>query len=172
MLLDREIMRAVSIGHSGTGRQRIYRRSFLSFHAIARPRILPAIRSVPAPLRGSSIFHAGALMFKALTTILILSLAFSGVVAAQKAVVQLPRISIDTTWHSPVGGTTWAAHTSAQLTSALQTAAPGDTVVLDAGVIYSGNFVVPAKSNANKKWIYVTSSGYWKLPGPGVRISP
>jgi len=35
MLLDSEIMRAVSIGHSDTGRQRNYRRSFLSFHAIA-----------------------------------------------------------------------------------------------------------------------------------------
>ena len=111
-------------------------------------------------------------MFKGFTTVLVLTLALGGVAAAQKPVPQLPRVYIDTTWNLPLGGTAWAAHTSVQLTSALQTAAPGDIIVLDAGTIYSGYFVVPAKSNANKKWIYVTSSAYAKLPTPGMRVSP
>src|SRR5262249_42442361 len=72
---------------------------------------------------------------------------------AQKPQAALPRVRIGTTWNPPTGGTTWSAHTSAQLTSALASAAPGDIIVLDAGVIYTGNFVVPAKSNAINKWI-------------------
>ena len=59
---------------------------------------------------------------------------------AQKPVAQLPQVYIDTTWNPPVGGTTWAAHTSAQFSSALSSSAPGDTILLDAGMTYSGNF--------------------------------
>ena len=91
---------------------------------------------------------------------------------AQMPVAQLPLTNINTSYSAPTGGTTWAAHTSAQLASALKVAAPGDTIMLDAGTIYSSYFVVPAKSNPNKKWIYVMSSAYAKLPAPGTRVSP
>jgi len=44
------------------------------------------------------------------------------VAVAQKPQAALPRVFIDTTWNPPTGGTTWAAHTSAQLASELQSA--------------------------------------------------
>jgi hypothetical protein len=84
---------------------------------------------------------------------------------------ELPRVYIDTTYHLPSGGTTWAVHTAAQLTSALQCALPGDVIVLDAGVTYTGNFHLPAKSNPSHKWIYIISSQLSRLPA-GIRISP
>jgi hypothetical protein len=90
---------------------------------------------------------------------------------AQKPVAALPQVYIDTTWNPPVGGTTWAAHTDAQFTSALTASVPGDVIVLDAGVTYTGSFRIPAKVNPNQKWIYVISSNLVNLPA-GTRVSP
>jgi hypothetical protein len=92
------------------------------------------------------------------------------VAVAQMPVAQLPTIYIDTTYKQP-GGTVWAAHTAAQLSSAISVSQPGDTIVLDAGVTYSGYFRLPGKSNPNNKWIYVISSALAKLP-EGKRVSP
>ena len=92
------------------------------------------------------------------------------IAAAQKPVAQLPLTYLDTTYRQPTG-ITWAAHTSAQLSSAVRTAQPGDVIVLDAGVTYSGNFQLPAKVNPAGKWIYVVSSALSKLPA-GQRVSP
>jgi len=98
-------------------------------------------------------------------------LVLCGSAFAQKPVAQLPKTYIDTTWAQPTGGTVWAAHTSAQLSSAINISQPGDVIVLDAGATYTGNFQLPAKSNPNKKWIYVVSSAISKLP-TGKRVSP
>jgi hypothetical protein len=103
--------------------------------------------------------------------ILILILILSGLAVAQMPVAQLPQVSIDTTYNLPTGGTTWAAHNPAQLTSALKTAQPGDIIVLDAGVTYSGYFQLSAKSNPNNQWIYIVSSAIANLPA-GRRVSP
>jgi len=97
--------------------------------------------------------------------------AFSAVASAQKPQAILPQLYLDTTYNPPVGGTTWAAHTSAQLSSALNTSAPGDIIVLDAGVTYAGNWILPAKTNPNNKWIYIISSQLAQLP-EGQRVSP
>ena len=91
--------------------------------------------------------------------------------SAQKPQAILPQVYIDTTWNPPAGGTTWAAHTAAQLKSALTSSVPGDIIVLDAGVTYSGTFQLPAKSNPNNKWIYIISSKLANLPA-GQRVSP
>ncbi len=96
---------------------------------------------------------------------------FSAVAPAQKPQAILPMIYIDTTWNPPVGGTTWAAHTSAQLSSALTYSSPGDIIVLDAGATYIGNFTLPGKSNPSNKWIYIISSQLANLR-VGVRVSP
>ena len=96
---------------------------------------------------------------------------FTAIAAAQKPVAQLPQVYIDTTWNPPVGGTTWAAHTAAQFTQALNSSQPGDIIVLDAGATYTGNFAVPAKFNPNNQWIYVISSALANLP-VGQRVSP
>ena len=104
--------------------------------------------------------------------ILFLTASLVTTATAQKPQAVLPQVYIDTTWNRPTGGTTWAAHTSAQLSSALTSAVPGDLIVLDAGTVYSGYFMLPAKSNPNKKWIYIESSAYASLPAPGTRVSP
>jgi len=109
-------------------------------------------------------------MFKICSFALII-LMLSGFAVAQKPQAILPQVYIDTTWNLPTGGTTWAAHTSAQLSSALNTSVPGDIIVLDAGATYTGNFTLPAKSNPLNKWIYVVSSQLANLP-VGTRVSP
>ena len=70
-----------------------------------------------------------------------------------------------------MGGTTWAAHTSAQLSSAIKSAIPGDIIVLDAGATYSGAFTLPPKANPNNQWIYIMSSAIANLSA-GTRVSP
>ena len=84
--------------------------------------------------------------------------------SAQKPVAELPRVHIDTTWKEPKGGTTWRAHTAAELSGALAKSAPGDVIVLDAGATYLGTFALPAKDNPQNKWIYIESSALAKFP--------
>ena len=108
-----------------------------------------------------------------LVTLLLPSVLLSVIAAsAQKPLAELPRVYIDTTWNEPSGGKTWRVHTSADLSNALAKSAPGDVIVLDAGVTYAGNFKVPSKLNPNKRWIYVISSAYSSLPKPGIRVAP
>jgi hypothetical protein len=50
---------------------------------------------------------------------------------------------------------------------ALATSAnPGDVIVLDVGVTYTGNLTVPQKSNPSNKWTYVMGTGYAGPPAP------
>jgi hypothetical protein len=64
-------------------------------------------------------------------------------------------------------------HTNSDFTSALTSAQPGDTISLDAGAVFTGNFVFPAKkNNLAHKWIYIQSSALSSLPPPGTRVSP
>ncbi|HVF89735.1 MAG TPA: hypothetical protein VNH22_06685 [Blastocatellia bacterium] len=60
------------------------------------------------------------------------------------------------------------------LQAALNRAAPGDTILLEAGATFTGNFVLPVKSDANdQNWITIRSSAAdADLPAPGVRAHP
>jgi hypothetical protein len=107
-----------------------------------------------------------------ITPTIVAILLFSELVVAQKPSPQLPQRYIDTTWNAPTGGTTWAAHTAAQFSSALTSSSSGDVIVLDAGVTYVGNFTLPAKTNPQNKWIYIETSNYSALPPPGTRVTP
>lgn len=113
---------------------------------------------------------------------LLIILAFSVAALAQKPVATLPNgitvvggayvgTVMDTTYSLPTGGTTWAAHDVTQFKAALTGSAPGDVIVLDAGVTYSGNFVLPKKTNPSHKWIYIISSNLAAMP-EGVRVGP
>jgi hypothetical protein len=108
-------------------------------------------------------------MTKNLLFLSLLLFAIAGV--AQPPVAQLPQTYINTTFNAPTG-VTWAAHTSTSFQSALNSASPGDAIVLDAGVIYSGNFKLPVKANPNNNWIYIVGSAYSVLPSPGTRVNP
>jgi hypothetical protein len=98
-------------------------------------------------------------------------LLFAVVGVAQPPVPQLPLTYIDTTFNPPTG-VTWPAHTSTDFKNALNSASPGDTIVLDAGVTYQGNFTFPVKSNPTNQWIYIVGSALSSLPAPGTRVNP
>jgi hypothetical protein len=73
-------------------------------------------------------------------------------------------------------GTTRAAATLAvpaggDLQAALDMAQPGDTIVLEAGATYIGNFKLPAK-NGNSYVVLRSGGDARALPRPGTRISP
>lgn len=101
----------------------------------------------------------------------LLLLATSTVTIAQMPIPQLPKVYIDTTFNQPTG-TIWYAHTSADFKDVLTSSNPGDVIVLDAGVTYTGNFTLPVKSNPNRQWIYIETSALSSLPPPGTRVNP
>jgi hypothetical protein len=79
----------------------------------------------------------------------------------------------NTTYSLPTEGTTWTASNDAQFRNALTNSVPGDVIVLQAGATFNVTpYVLPAKSNPSKKWIYIQSSNYPKLPPPGTRVNP
>jgi hypothetical protein len=98
-------------------------------------------------------------------------LLFSALAAAQMPVPTPPRVYLNTAWNPP-SGATWHPRIGADLQNALNSAHPGDTIVLDAGSVYTGNFTLPAKANPIGQWIYIQSSALNRLPAPGVRVSP
>jgi len=73
-----------------------------------------------------------------------------------------------------VPGAARAATTSVaaggNLQQAIDNAQPGDTIALEAGATYTGNFVLPNKSGSD--WITIRTAGATGLPGDGERVSP
>ena len=61
----------------------------------------------------------------------------------------------------------------ADLQDAINRARPGDTIILDSGATYVGNFVLPAKLGASDAFTTIRSSAADSvLPGPSVRMDP
>jgi hypothetical protein len=81
---------------------------------------------------------------------------------------ELPRVVLDTTYASP-GGSQTSVPAGGDLQAALNAAQPGDTIILQAGATYTGNFTLPVKSGT--AWIYVQSSALSSLPA-GTRVAP
>src|SRR4051794_28292292 len=67
--------------------------------------------------------------------------------------------------------TTFQPLTSAALTTAINNAALGDTIILQAGTTYTGAFTLKNKTGGSG-YITIQSSNLASLPGPGVRVSP
>jgi hypothetical protein len=80
-----------------------------------------------------------------------------------------PRVFLDTTYTAPAGRQTSVA-AGGDLQGALNSAQPGDTIILQAGATYTGNFTLPVKSGT--AWIYVQSSALSSLPAAGTRVAP
>lgn len=87
---------------------------------------------------------------------------------------ELPRVYIQTAMsNTPVPGSTIAVASGGDLQSALNSASCGDTITLQAGATYSGNFTFPAKSCDDNHWIIVrTSASDSVLPAEGTRLTP
>jgi len=79
-----------------------------------------------------------------------------------------PRVLLDTTYRAPTGRLI-SVPTGGDLQAALNLAQPGDTITLQAGATYTGNFTLPVKSGT--AWIYVQSSALSSLPA-GTRVGP
>jgi hypothetical protein len=107
-----------------------------------------------------------------MTRVLATLLLFAITTVAQVPIPALPKVYINTSYNSPAGGQTWRAHTSTDFKNALNSAYPGDKIILDAGVTYQGNFTLPVKSNPINKWIYIVGSALASLPSPGTRVNP
>jgi len=69
-----------------------------------------------------------------------------------------------------VTGRSQAVAPGADLQAALDSAQPGDELVLEAGQSYTGNFTLPRKTGAG--WITLRSSAMSRLPAAGVRVRP
>ena len=119
--------------------------------------------------------HAGraALIARVLVALVLALAACAGVSSAparagSQPSAQLPRVFLDTTYVPP-GGRVIDVPAGGDLQNALDQAAPGDQVVLEAGATFSGNFVLPEKKGAGL--IVVRTSNLQAL-SEGVRVGP
>jgi hypothetical protein len=69
-------------------------------------------------------------------------------------------------------GSILTVNAGGDLQAAINKAQPGDTIVLQAGATFTGNFVLPAKTGANSYVTITTSGDLSVLPGPGTRMDP
>lgn len=70
----------------------------------------------------------------------------------------------------PAKAATIHLHAGGDLQAALNAAQPGDTILLEGGATFTGNFVLPVKSGS--EMITVSTAPDAQLPGTGVRITP
>lgn len=100
----------------------------------------------------------------------IVALAFFGAAPTFPAQSpERPRMFLDTTYVAPARRQT-SIPAGGDLQGALNSAQPGDTIILQAGATYTGNFTLPVKSGT--AWIYVQSSALSSLPAAGTRVGP
>jgi PKD repeat protein len=91
----------------------------------------------------------------------------NGVVAAQASTQpELPRVYLDTTYPASSGAMINVA-AGGNLQAALNQAQPGDQVVLQAGAVFTGNFILPTKTGSG--WIIIRTSNLSSLPAEGTR---
>jgi hypothetical protein len=85
---------------------------------------------------------------------------------------ELPRVLLDTTFIPPTGNII-NVPAGGDLQAAINTAQPGDTIVLQAGATYTtppDGFVLPDKPGSN--WIVIRTSNLGALPASGTRVGP
>ena len=87
-----------------------------------------------------------------------------------KSVAELPRVYLDTRYMAP-NGRAISVPAGGNLQLAIDTALPGDVILLQAGATFTGNFRLPKKSGSG--WITIRSSAPdTSLPSEGQRITP
>ncbi|MES2214209.1 MAG: Ig-like domain-containing protein [Patescibacteria group bacterium] len=83
---------------------------------------------------------------------------------------ELPRVSVDTSMPNQTGKII-TVNAGGNLQTAINSAVPGDTIVLQAGATFPGTFTLPNKPNPNNQWIIIKSSKESSLPPQGTRVS-
>lgn len=74
--------------------------------------------------------------------------------------------------NTPATGAVVNVSTAGQLTTALAAAACGQKITLQAGTVFSGNFVYPALACPSNNYVYLQTSAVASLPPEGTRSSP
>jgi PKD repeat protein len=93
----------------------------------------------------------------------------SGVVEAQGSnEPELPRVLLDTSFPATPGSTINVTE-GGSLQAALNSALPGDVIVLQAGATYTGNFTLPAKTG--NSWVVIRTSNMAGIPAEGTRAT-
>ena len=87
--------------------------------------------------------------------------------AAGPVMPNLPE-TFDTPYSLPTGGTTWTVNSGGNLQNAIDNAALGDVIVLEAGATFTGTIYLPIKSGTG--WLYIISSELASLP-EGQRVT-
>ena len=84
---------------------------------------------------------------------------------------ELPRVYLDTTYAPATSGTTWNVSAGQNLQNVINSAQRGDTILLEAGATFTGNFTLPSKSGSG--WLTIrTATPDAAFPAPGTRITP
>ncbi|HEX3160575.1 MAG TPA: hypothetical protein VHQ45_18800 [Gemmatimonadaceae bacterium] len=84
------------------------------------------------------------------------------------SVAALPRTFVNTAVVAPTGRTI-TVKAGQNLQNAINSAAPGDVISVQAGATFTGNFQLPKKSGSG--WITIRSSAHGSLPA-GTRVGP
>lgn len=90
---------------------------------------------------------------------------------APVAAPELPRVWLDTKWAEP-GGRTTLVKAGDDLQAALNAAQPGDTIALQTGATWTGNFSLPAKANGDNRWIVLRTANLRGIAPAGERLDP
>ena len=87
---------------------------------------------------------------------------------------ELPRVYLQTALaNTPAPGKTTLVSAGGDFQAALNSASCGDTIELQAGATFTGQFTLPAKSCDDQHWIIIrTSAADSSLPAEGVRVRP
>src|SRR5437588_5344843 len=104
-----------------------------------------------------------------ITAAMVVTATFFAAPGLPQTLPVLPQTYLDTTYVPPTGRTIFVG-AGGDLQAAINSAVPGDTIVLQAGATFTGNFTLPNKVGTG--WIYIQSSAYSSLPAPGTRVSP
>jgi len=91
------------------------------------------------------------------------------IAAALPTVPEPPRVLLDTSYAAPTGNTI-NVRMGGNFQQALDQAAAGDEIVLEAGASFSGNFVLSGKAGSG--WITIRTSNLAGISIAGTRVSP
>jgi len=86
---------------------------------------------------------------------------------------ELPRVYLNTSLaNTPSAGKVWHVAAGRNLQAVIDSAAPGDQILLAAGARYVGNYVVSPKSGGIAGgWLTLATEGCSTLPAEGVRVT-
>ena len=127
------------------------------------------------PLSGSHIFTAKVADSAGNTSMHAFTLSVSSASASgYDGPAELPRVYIQTAMaNTPAPGSTITVNSGGNLQAALNSASCGETIQLQAGATFTGQFIFPAKNCDDNHWIVVrTSAADSALPAEGSRLTP